>query len=181
MQQNNVIWTSKSVEETIEKMRFNIPTSTACFHERDTDLKAANIAFRFTEWEEQEFVKCSTDIVYFVENYCKFLTDRGMDLVQLREFQRDILDTLGEEEYLEDIDDFAPIVRDYILMASRQSGKCLSFNTLVTIYNKSTGNAFDIEIGNFFIILSKLNRKKTLKQKIIDKIKAFLYKIYNKL
>lgn len=176
---SNVVWNSKTVEETIEKIRMGIPTNTSCFFNQDPELKASNIAFQFSEWEEEEFVRCSSDIEYFVENYCKFLTDQGLRTVELREYQRKILNTLGEEEWLDNIEEFSPKVRDAIVMSARQSGKCLSFNTLIKVRNKKSGNTFDIEIGKFFMILDKLKRKRTLKQKFIDSIKLFLYKIYH--
>lgn len=179
--QNTVIWNTKSVEETTEKLQMGIPTNTSCFWNQQSDLKAPNIAFQFTDWEEEEFVKCSLDIEYFVENYCKFQTDQGLRTVQLRDYQRDILNTIGEEEWIENIQEFVPQVRDFILLASRQIGKCVSANTLVIIRNKSTGTIFEIEIGKFFLILDKLKHRKCFKQRFIDNLKMFLYWIYCKL
>ncbi|MFW6246689.1 MAG: hypothetical protein ACOC22_00740 [bacterium] len=179
--QNGTVWNTKSVEEATEKIQMGIPTNTSCFWNQDPDLKAPNIAFQFTDWEEQEFVKCSLDIEYFVENYCKFQTDQGLRTVNLRDYQRDILNAIGDEEWVDEINEFAPRNRDYILLASRQIGKCLTFNSLVSIYNESTGSTFNIEIGKFFTILYAMQNKLTLKQKVINKLKLFLYKIYEKI
>lgn len=117
------IWTTKRVNEALQRLRFGEDINNSCFHDRDPELKAANVLFQLTEDEEEEFLKCSNDIVHFVETYCRFVTDLGRRTVELRPFQRDILGTIAEEEWIEALDDFGPKVRNYILMASRQTGK----------------------------------------------------------
>ncbi len=120
---SQIIWNTKSVNETIQKLRHGANVDLGCFFERDHELKAPNILFQLTPEEEQEFIKCSSDIEHFVETYCRFMTDKGRTLVTLREPQRDILNVLGEEEWVESLEDFGPKVRNYILCASRQVGK----------------------------------------------------------
>jgi hypothetical protein len=120
---SKIIWTTESVNETIQKLRQGVESDLGCFYERNPELKAPNILFQLSEEEVNEFIKCSTDIEYFVEKYCKFLTDKGRDVVNLRDFQRDILGTLGEENWIDSIQEFAPKTKNFILMASRQSGK----------------------------------------------------------
>jgi len=120
---SSIVWNTETVNETVYKLRQGANVDLGCFHERNPELKAANILFQLTHEEEDEFVRCSDDIEHFVETYCRFLTDRGRTTVDLREFQKDILNTLGEEEWLTDLEDVGPIVRNYILMASRQTGK----------------------------------------------------------
>ena len=119
----STIWNTKLVEETLEKIRYGAPVNMDCFYQRDPELKAANVLFQLTHEEEFEFVKCSNDIVYFVETYCRFLNDKGRTTVDLRVYQREILDTIAEEEWIEDLEDFGPKVQNFILMASRQIGK----------------------------------------------------------
>ena len=128
------IWTTEKVNEALEKLRFGEPIDSTCFHERDYELRAQNIFFQLTPEEEAEFVRCSQDIEYFVENYCRFMTDYGRQTVDLRDFQADILNTLGEEVWLEDLDDFGPKVRNYILMASRQTGKTTTISAFFAWY-----------------------------------------------
>lgn len=119
----HIIWTTDLVNETIQKLRQGADVDLGCFYERNPELKAPNIAFQLSHEEEEEFIKCSNDIEHFVETYCKFLTDKGRSTVELRTFQRDILNTLGEEEWVDSLGEFGPKVRNYILMASRQTGK----------------------------------------------------------
>jgi len=120
---SEVVWTTKSVLSTIKKLRQGADVDLGCFHGRNPELKAANILFQLTHEEEEEFIKCSSDINYFVETYCRFLTDAGRTTVDLRDFQEDILETLGQEEWIPALKDVGPKVRNFILMASRQTGK----------------------------------------------------------
>jgi hypothetical protein len=117
------IWTTGMIEQNKEKLRHNIEADMSCFYERDIELKAGNILYKNSKWEIDEFQKCSEDIVYFVSKYCRFLTDYGRKTVKLRDFQKAILRELAEEEWNERLDDWGPIAREYILMASRQTGK----------------------------------------------------------
>lgn len=171
------IWTTELVNETLEKLRYSAEVDLDCFHQRDPELKADNVLFQLTHEEEQEFIKCSQEIEYFVEKYCQFLTDYGRQTVDLRDFQRDILNTIGEEKWIEDLQDLGPVVRNYILMASRQTGKCFSFNTLIKV-KLADGSIYEITIGELYNIMNRLS-KKTFKKKIIEKIKSFLYNIYS--
>lgn len=183
MTQTNTIWTTEKVKESMDKLRLGEQIDSTCFHERDLDLRAQDIFFQLTHQEEDEFVKCSQNIEYFVENYCRFVTDYGRQTVVLRDFQEDILKTLGRETWIEKLQDFGPEVRNYILMASRQTGKCVSFDTKITIKNRISGKINEITIGNLYnLTLQSQNIKKlSFKQIVILKIKGFLYSIYKKL
>lgn len=128
------IWTTDRVTNALNQLRLGDEIDDSCFHGRDPELKAANILFQLTEDEEDEFIRCSNDIEYFVEKYCKFLTDYGRRTVTLRDFQRDILNTVGEEVFLPNLDDFGPKVRNYILMASRQTGKTTTISAFFAWY-----------------------------------------------
>ena len=130
----NIVWNTEIVNEALEKLRYGADVNLDCFHQRDPELKADNILFQLTHEEEQEFIKCSQDIEYFVEKYCRFLTDYGRQTVTLRDFQRDILNTVGEEVWINDLEDFGPKVRNYILMASRQTGKTTTISAFFAWY-----------------------------------------------
>ena len=122
------LWTTERVNAALEGLSFNDEIDTTCFHTGDYELRSNKLNFQLTLDEEAEFNRCATDVEYFVEKYCKFLTDYGRRTVKLRDFQSEILETLGEEDWIDGIGedgegDFVPIVRNYILMASRQTGK----------------------------------------------------------
>ena len=120
----SIIWTSAMVDQTVDKLRFGMEVNMGCFFKNDIELKDGGILFKHTKEEIEEFQRCGTDIVYFVENYCKFLTDKGRALVQLRDFQQDILNELGDVDHFdEELEEWIPKYQDYILMAARQTGK----------------------------------------------------------
>lgn len=120
---SQIVWNTQTVLETVSKLRQGAQADLGCFYMGNPELKAANILFQLTHEEESEFIKCSSDINHFVETYCRFLTDKGRATVDLRDFQKDILNTLGEEEWIPMLKDVGPKVRNYILMAARQTGK----------------------------------------------------------
>ena len=124
------VWTTELVEQTKEKLRYGMANlDLGCFHERDIELKAGKILYKLSQDEVVEFYKCSQDINYFVEKYCRFLTDYGRQTVKLRSYQTDILEELAEEELNDRLLDedgnpmLVPVNRNYILMAARQTGK----------------------------------------------------------
>jgi len=167
-----IVWTSELIEQTKEKLRFGVQTNLGCFHERDIELKAGKILYRLTKEEIAEFQKCSEDINYFVEKYCTFLTDVGRTTVKLRKYQKEILEDLAEEEWIEKLDDMGPKNRNYILMAARQVGKCL-FNSEIQIKEK-----------NFSKIKTPINLLYyTHKEHLtfLEKIKFKLMILYNKI
>ena len=55
------------------------------FHGK-TEWRNSDIAFEYTKDEWEELQKCALDPVYFVENYCTFLTDKGRRTVTLRPY-----------------------------------------------------------------------------------------------
>jgi hypothetical protein len=128
------IWTTDLVNETLERLRYSAEVDLDCFHQRDPELKADNVLFQLTHEEEQEFIKCSQDIVYFVATYCQFLTDYGRQTVPLREFQEEILNIVGDEVWIDDLGDLGPKVRNFILMASRQTGKTTTISAFFAWY-----------------------------------------------
>jgi hypothetical protein len=180
MQTKQIIWNTKTVNETINRMRQGIFTDIGCFYERNPELKAANIMFQLTNEEVEEFNKCSDNAEYFVEKYCRFMTDHGRITVELYPFQRDVLSTLAEEIWINELKDFGPKIRSEIILSSRQSGKCQLFNTKLIIKNTLNGDIVETTIGELYDIVNK-QFKKTLKYRIIYRIKKLLYKFYQNL
>lgn len=119
------------------------------FFNRDTDLRNANIPFKMTDEEMEEYQKCYDDPEYFIGKYCKFMTDKGMSTVQLREYQTKVIDLVTQETYDEELEDAVPKNRNIIWLASRQIGKCLIFNELANV-NYSNGSSKNVKLGNLF-------------------------------
>jgi hypothetical protein len=117
------IWNSAIVQQSLEKLKLGIFADLSCFYHGDIELKAGELLYQLDSDEIDEFHKCSNDIIYFVEKYCRFLTDSGRRTVELRKYQKKILKYLAEEGYSEKLQELIPKVRNLIMMQSRQSGK----------------------------------------------------------
>jgi hypothetical protein len=77
----------------------------------NANLKAANVSVSFTPAEIQEYIKCSQDPTYFIENYCYIVTlDHGLQLFKLYDCQKKKIDIIHNN-------------RRVILMEGRQQGK----------------------------------------------------------
>lgn len=82
------------------------------------DIKRAGEVHNFTAEEVQEYVKCSKDIVYFVEKYVKIITlDYGMQLFEPYEYQERMLKAFEQNRFV-------------INLLPRQTGK----TTIVAAY-----------------------------------------------
>jgi len=81
-------------------------------------LKRTNVVLDLTEDQVREFIKCSQDPIYFIENYVKIITlDRGFVQIKLYPFQRQAVTDINDN-------------RRVIVKAGRQVGK----TTLVVGY-----------------------------------------------
>jgi hypothetical protein len=55
----------------------------------NSNLKAAGVTVEFTPENIQEYIKCSQDPIYFIENYCYIVTiDHGLTLFKLYDCQK---------------------------------------------------------------------------------------------
>lgn len=144
------------------------------FFNRDTSLRSADIPFKMTDEEMEEYQKCYDDPEYFIGKYCKFMTDKGMDTVELRDYQKKVIDIVTSESYNEEMDDAVPTHRNIIWLASRQVGKCVSASVSMSYKKSDDGENKGIDM------LQAYCRSKT-KMSVIDRIKNILYGIYKKL
>ena len=130
------------------------------FFQRDLDLRAANIPFKMTEEEMEEYQKCFDDPIYYVETYAKFMTDHGIHTVTLRDYQKKVISIVTEETYDEENDLILPTNRSIIWLAARQSAKTTSISAFL-----SWMMIFHIDRN----ILIVANKEKTAIE-IVDKI-----------
>lgn len=117
------------------------------------DFKPTKDPYVKTEYTEQqltELIRCSEDPFYFIENFVYIQTDKGVELMKLFPFQRDIID--GYHNH-----------KDCIVLTARQQGKCLDYDTLITMNGK------EIKIGD----LINLNWK----QRLVHKLEKILIKL----
>lgn len=162
------VYSTELINKLLEDYRQGYEIPFDAFFNRDTDLRAANITFKMTNEEIAEYQKCYDDPIYYVDTYCKFMTDKGLHTVELRDFQQKIINTVTEEVYIEKLGEFGPKNRNIIWMASRQSGKCCAYNTSISI--KTDGQGKYCAIGELYSSF-KGNR-------LVSKLKSVLYSIY---
>lgn len=86
------------------------------------NLKAVGYQHDFTKEQLTEFVKCSEDPIYFIENYCKIVTlDRGLQPFRLYDCQKRKVDFIMNN-------------RKTILMEGRQQGKTITSAACILHY-----------------------------------------------
>lgn len=86
------------------------------------NLKPVGYQHDFTKEQLTEFVKCSEDPIYFIENYCKIVTlDSGLQPFKLYECQRKKVDFIMNN-------------RKTILMEGRQQGKTVTAAACILHY-----------------------------------------------
>ena len=91
------------------------------YHENDPELRKGQILFEYTEWELEEMRRCAENVVYFANKYCKVMTDDGIQKINLRDYQVQILDQYQTH-------------RKNIFVSPRQSGKTITSSIFLLWY-----------------------------------------------
>ena len=154
------IYSTQLINQLIKDRNQGYDIDLEPFFQRDLDLRAANIPFKMTEEEMEEYQKCFDDPIYYVENYAKFMTDHGIHTVTLRDYQKKVISIVTEETYDEENDLILPTNRSIIWLAARQSAKTTSISAFL-----SWMMIFHIDRN----ILIVANKEKTAIE-IVDKI-----------
>ena len=144
------VFTSENVSGLTEQMSDGIVIKNyqKPWFKNEVGVRKSGLSFEWTVEEIDEYVKCSQDIHYFAEKYCKIKRENGsVGPIKLRTYQKEILDLFKNNRV--------------ILCASRQCGKTV--NAAITILHFITFN-----IDKNVMIVANL-RDTTIE--IIDKIK----------
>ena len=84
----------------------------------NANLKAAGVKINFSDKQVEEYMRCSNDPIYFINNYVKIVSlDKGTIPFQLYPFQEELVNTIHDNRFC-------------VAKMSRQSGK----STTVTSY-----------------------------------------------
>lgn len=158
-QEKQMVFTTKFVDEATDKIndgivikRYQNP-----WLKNEIGLRRAGVAFKMSPEEQSEYIKCALDIDHFVEKYCKVKREDGsVGNITLRTYQKEILENFVNSRF-------------NILMASRQVGKCFSFNTIISV--EKNGVIRDIRIGKLYYSMISMERELSL----LEKIKIKLY------
>lgn len=101
-------------------------------------LKAEGVKIQFTQDQVEEYIKCSQDPIYFIQNFVKVVhVDHGVIPFRMWDFQKEMIKTFHENRFS-------------IVKCPRQVGKCLSINTLIRLRKKSTGEIIEMTMGEFY-------------------------------
>lgn len=102
------------------------------------NLKAAGVPMKFEAWQVEELIKCSQDPVYFASNYVQIVSgDKGLHKFEPYGYQPELLRLVGEKQRI-------------IALQGRQTGKCTTLGTKMTVRNRKTGEVETLPIGEFF-------------------------------
>ena len=151
MAKTGIVWNTKKITELIERIDNGLPADFAPFYDQNTNYKAADIVFEYTQEEMSELARCAADVVYFGEKYCFSMTDEGIRRIILRDYQKDMLKCFQENRFS-------------IMLASRQIGKTVTSSIFIAWYL-----CFHYD-RNCMVVANKL----ATTNEIVDKIKIIL-------
>lgn len=69
------------------------------YHRNNINFKARNLFFQYSDFEKEEFKKCSEDILHFANNYVFLMTDDGVKQTPMRDYQNRVLKELQENRF----------------------------------------------------------------------------------
>lgn len=167
-----MIWSTAALDAAIKGIEQGKKLVANPFYENKTNLLKGDLVFQRTEEEIREWKKCSKDIIYFANKYCKLMTPEGIKNIKLRGYQEEYLKHLSEN-------------RLSIVLSARQAGKCnsLIINVLAKLDNEYLKNKFNKyllkEDGYYEIPLFEIYN--LYDKSFTWKIKYHLYKIIYKL
>ena len=91
----------------------------------------------YSQEQISELAFCVDYIKPFLKHVKIIHPDRGKITFEPYDFQNTILNTVKDERFI-------------VILCSRQSGKCLSYDTTVSVRNKKTGEIRDVSVGDLF-------------------------------
>lgn len=101
-------------------------------------LKPAGVQQEWTKEQVEEYLKCKDNPVYFAENYMKIVhVDDGLIQFEPYDYQKELIEKVHDNRFT-------------IAMQSRQTGKCFSADTEITVRNKKTGETMSTTAQKFF-------------------------------
>ena len=178
------VYTTEKINQILDDIKKGKKPDLDPFYHGKKDLRDTGITFQRTEEEEEEYRKCAMDLIYFTSHHAQFKTRSGYQLVKLRDYQEDVLHMLGDEVWDEDLQDVRLANRRIILMQSRQSAKCFTMDTLLSVsntekpYNYSQINKKKYSLKRFIWLKLKKNVK-YVEKRLLQKVKKLYIVLKN--
>lgn len=162
-----VVWSTKSLQLAVDALSKGLPLKANPFCGTNTKLIKPDLVYKRTKEEIEDLMKCMEDPVYFA-NKCYMMTPEGLTQVKMRDYQVEYLNQLKDNRFS-------------ILLAARQSGKCLYGLTKIKLLmnqklSKLKNKYYYDELNNYIEIPIFELYNLYCKQTFIWKIK---YSIYN--
>ena len=108
------------------------------FYNGNQKLKKAGVALTLNVFQQQEFVRCMFDPLYFIKTYVMTVSlDYGLVPFALYPYQEKMVSHMADNRFS-------------IFLTARQMGKCVSSDVNIRVRNKKTGKTHDTTIGDFY-------------------------------
>jgi hypothetical protein len=150
-QEERLIWSTTAVEKLIRAMDEGAKIKATPFSEGNMNYRRGNIVFEYTDEEMEHIKKCANDILYFAEHFATVMTDKGLQRIKLRDYQKDMLVSFVENRF-------------NVCLASRQIGKTICSAIFIAWY----------VLFNYDKNALMLSNKGATTKEILDKVKAIL-------
>ncbi len=109
-------------------------------------IKRHGVIEKWTPEKLREYVLCSQDPIYFIENYMKIVTlDHGLVNINLYDYQKNMIQNFHENRF-------------NIVLSPRQSAKCVHSDTIVEISFLDSIIKEKIKIKTLFAIFASINK-----------------------
>ena len=106
-----VVWSSESIRLAYDAIDTGLPLRANPFFKGNIYVRRAGLLYAYEKWEEQEWLKCKFDILYYADNYVSLMTPDGIKKrITLRRYQRKMLRAFQRHKYV-------------IVLTGRQIGK----------------------------------------------------------
>lgn len=150
-----VVWSTKSIElAKLAKEKGQKLIANPFLDGNNINLLKPELVFERTDWEINEWARCSTDIIYFANTYCKLMTPEGIQSITLRDYQKDYLQHLIQNKLS-------------IFLSCRQSGKTTTTAIFILWYLLFNIDKNALVLGN---------KRKTAIE-ILDKLKKIFLEL----
>ena len=97
--EERLVWSTAAVEKLIRAMDEGAKVKATPFSEGNMNYRRGNIVFEYTDEEMEHIKKCANDILYFAEHFATVMTDKGLQRIKLRDYQKDMLVSFVENRF----------------------------------------------------------------------------------
>lgn len=104
----------------------------------NANLRPAGAVVEYTQEMVDEWLKCKTDPIYFMQTYVHVVhLDRGVVKMKPYSYQEKMIEAYH-------------LNRRVVALTPRQYGKCLSINSTIRVRSKTTGEIKEMTLGEFY-------------------------------